>query len=223
MAYLVGYEDGTVRPENDITRAEVATIFFRLLTDEVREEHWSTANPFSDVDGDDWFNTAVSTMSAMGIVDGYEDGTFRPDQPITRAEFVTIATRFFDYAAEYEEGTFTDVEGDEWYADYVQAGVDLGLIDGYEDGSYRPGENITRAEAATIVNRTLGRKPHEDHLLDEDVMNVWPDNDADEWYYAHIQEATNTHEYTWTAEDGEQVERWTAKLPDPDWDELEQG
>ena len=223
FSYLIGYEDGTVRPEADITRAEVATIFFRLLTDEAREEHWSTTNPFSDVDRDDWFNTAVSTMSKMGIVDGYEDGTFRPNEPITRAEFVTIATRFFDYAAQYEEGTFTDVEGDEWYADYIQAGVDLGLIDGYEDGSYRPGENITRAEAATIVNRVLGRKPHEDHLLDEDVMNVWSDNDADEWYYAQIQEATNTHEYAWTTEDGEQVERWTAKMPDPDWDELEQG
>ena len=223
LAYLVGYEDGTVRPENDITRAEVATIFFRLLTDEVREEHWSTANPFSDVDGDDWFNTAVSTMSAMGIVDGYEDGTFRPDQPITRAEFVTIATRFFDYAAQYEPGTFTDVEGDEWYADFIQAGADLGLIDGYEDGSCRPGENITRAEAAAIVNRVLNRRPHEDHLLDEDVMNAWPDNPEEAWYYAHIQEATNTHDYDWVLENGETVEEWTGKLPDPDWDNLEQG
>ena len=223
FSYLIGYEDGTIRPENDITRAEVATIFFRLLTDEAREEHWSTVNPFGDVDGDDWFNTAVSTMSEMGVVDGYEDGTFRPDQPITRAEFVTIATRFFDYAAQYEPGTFTDVEGDEWYADFIQAGADLGLIDGYEDGSCRPGENITRAEAAAIVNRVLNRRPHEDHLLDEDVMNAWPDNPEEAWYYAHIQEATNTHDYDWVLENGETVEEWTGKLPDPDWDNLEQG
>ena len=223
VAYLIGYEDGTIRPEADITRGEVAAIFFRLLTEQVRAAHWSTGSGFADVDGEDWFNVAVSTMASLGIVDGYEDGTFRPGQPVTRGEFTAIATRFFDYAARYEQGAFTDVAGDEWYADHIQAGTDLGLIDGYPDGSFRPEESITRAEAAAIVNRVLNRRPHGDRLLDEAAMNTWPDNPEGAWYYVHIQEASNTHDYSWVLKDGETVERWTAKLPDPDWDELEQG
>ena len=221
FAYIVGYEDGEVKPNNNITRAEVATIFFRLLTDEARADFWSQENDYSDVSATDWFNNAVSTLSNAGIIDGYEDGTFRPNAPITRAEFTAMATRFFDYTAEYE-GAFNDVSYSSWYADYVQAAVDMGLVDGYEDGGFHPDSYITRAEAVTIVNRVLGRVPHEDHLLDEDEMNVWPDNLYGAWYYADIQEATNSHDYDWIRVDSETVERWTDKLTERDWEALEQ-
>ena len=220
FAYIVGYEDGSVRPTANITRAEVATIFFRLLTDEARAEFWSSENDFTDVASDAWYNNAVSTLSGMGILGGYEDGSFRPNASITRAEFVAIATRFFEYSARYEGG-FTDVSYGDWYADCVQASADMGLVNGYEDGSFRPNASITRAEACAIVNRVLHRIPHEDHLLSESVMNVWPDNPKSAWYYADMQEATNSHDYDWTRESGSVVEDWTDKLPERDWSALE--
>ena len=219
-AYIVGYEDGTIKPNNDITRAEVATIFFRLLTDNARERYWSTTNDFSDIAAESWYNNAISTLSNMGIINGYEDGTFKPNAPITRAEFTAIATRFFDYEAEYD-GAFNDVSARAWYADYVQAAVDMGLVDGYPDGGFHPDAYITRAEACTIVNRVLHRVPHEDHLLSESVMNTWPDNPKSAWYYEDMQEATNSHDYDWIREDGETVEDWTKKLPERDWSALE--
>ena len=219
-AYIVGYEDGTIRPQNNITRAEVATIFFRLLTDNARERYWSTTNDFSDIAAESWYNNAISTLSNMGIINGYEDGTFKPNAPITRAEFTAIATRFFDYEAEYD-GAFNDVSARAWYADYVQAAVDMGLVDGYPDGGFHPDAYITRAEACTIVNRVLHRVPHEDHLLAESVMNTWPDNPKSAWYYEDMQEATNSHDYDWIRDDGETVEDWTKKLPERDWSALE--
>lgn len=219
-AYIVGYEDGTIKPNNDITRAEVATIFFRLLNDDARARFWSTTNDFTDVAEDSWYNNAISTLSNMGIINGYEDGTFKPNAPITRAEFTAIATRFFDYEAEYD-GAFNDVSARAWYADYVQAAVDMGLVDGYPDGGFHPDAYITRAEACTIVNRVLHRVPHEDHLLAESVMNTWPDNPKSAWYYEDMQEATNSHDYDWIREDGETVEDWTKKLPERDWSALE--
>ena len=221
FAYIVGYEDGEVKPNNNITRAEVATIFFRLLTDDARARYWSQTNDYSDVAAESWYNNAISTLSNMGIINGYEDGTFKPNAPITRAEFTAIATRFFDYTAEYE-GAFNDVSRSAWYADCVQAAVDMGLVDGYPDGGFHPNSNITRAEAVTIVNRVLNRAPHEDHLLDEDEMNVWPDNVYGAWYYADMQEATNSHDYDWIRVSGERVEEWTEKLPERDWAALEQ-
>ena len=219
--YIVGYEDGEVKPNNNITRAEVATIFFRLLTDDARARYWSQTNDYTDVAADSWYNNAISTLSNMGIINGYEDGTFQPNASITRAEFTAIATRFFDYTAEYD-GAFNDVSRSAWYADCVQAAVDMGLVDGYPDGGFHPNSNITRAEAVTIVNRVLNRAPHEDHLLDEDEMNVWPDNVYGAWYYADMQEATNSHDYDWIRVSGERVEEWTEKLPERDWAALEQ-
>ena len=217
-AYIIGYEDGTVRPQGNITRAEVATIFFRLLTDEVREEYWSTESGYSDVKAGDWYNNAISTLSDLGIITGYEDGTFRPNASITRAEFVTIATRFFDYAAEYE-GAFSDVSYSSWYADFVQAAVDMGLVNGYENGTFRPNASITRAEAVAIVNRVLLRRPDADHLLPWSVMNTFSDNVLESaWYYEDIQEATNSHDYEWLKSG---VEDWTEKLPERDWAALE--
>lgn len=222
VAYIIGYPDGEVKPEGNITRAEVATIFFRLLTDETREEYWSQTNGYTDVARDAWYNNAISTLSNLGIIDGYEDGSFRPNSPITRAEFTKIAVSFFEYADIEYEGTFSDVAEGRWYTQFVAAAVEMGLIEGYPDGTFRPEASITRAEACTIVNRTLGRAPHEDHLLPEEEMITWPDNLYGAWYYADMQEATNSHDYEWTTEDSERVEDWTEKLPERDWDALEE-
>ena len=219
FSYIVGYEDGTVMPQKQITRAEVATIFYRLLKEDVRDENTTNVSDFSDVKSSDWYGTTVATLADMGIVKGYEDGTFRPNAPITRAEFAAIATRFFEETgATYEPGTFTDVTGDEWFAGAIMDAVNLGLIGGYEDGTVRPNNNITRAEACAIVNRTLGRVPDADHLLPEDEMTTWPDNPSSAWFYADMQEATNGHEYEWITEDGNKVENWIDLL-DKDWND----
>ena len=215
-AYIVGYEDGTIRPNSNITRAEVATIFYRLLTKSAHERWDTTSNSFTDVAEDSWYNDAVSTLSRMGIVNGYADGSFKPDAQISRAEFTAIATRFFSHTADYK-GAFNDVAASSWYADYVQAAVDMSLVDGYPDGGFHPDSSITRAEAVTIVNRVLGRAPHEDHLLSTGVMNTWSDNLPGAWYYADMQEATNSHNYSWVQIRGERVEDWTAKTADPNW------
>ena len=219
FSYIVGYEDGTVMPQKQITRAEVATIFYRLLKADVRDENTTDVSDFSDVSSSDWYGTTVATLADMGIVKGYEDGTFRPNAPISRAEFAAIATRFFDETgATYEPGTFTDVTGSEWFAGAIMDAVNLGLIGGYEDGTVRPNNNITRAEACAIVNRTLGRVPDADHLLPADEMKTWPDNPESAWFYADMQEATNGHEYEWITEDGNKIENWTDLL-DKDWND----
>lgn len=217
VAYIIGYEDGTVRPGANITRAEVATIFFRLLTDETRESYWSQSSGFTDVASGAWYNNAVSTLTRAGILDGYEDGSFRPNASITRAEFTKIAVSFFKHVGGASANPFSDVPDSAWYAEFVKAAAELGLIDGYEDGTFRPNAPITRAEACTIVNRTLGRAPDKDNLLPEHEMLTWPDNSRDAWYYAQIQEATNSHDYQWLGA----IELWTAKLAERDWDALE--
>lgn len=217
VAYIIGYEDGTVRPGASITRAEVATIFFRLLTDETRESYWSQSSGFTDVASGAWYNNAVSTLTRAGILDGYEDGSFRPNASITRAEFTKIAVSFFKHVGGASSNPFNDVPDSAWYAEFVKAAAELGLIDGYEDGTFRPNAPITRAEACTIVNRTLGRAPDKDNLLPEHEMLTWPDNSRDAWYYAQIQEATNSHDYQWLGA----IELWTAKLAERDWDALE--
>lgn len=223
-AYIIGYPDGDVHPQGNITRAEVATIFFRLLRDPVRTQYWSQTNGYSDVPGNKWYNNAISTLTNMGIICGYPDGSFRPDAPITRAELTKIAASFFSdprVAATYD-GRFSDVQGAEWYISYLMTAIEEGLIEGYPDGSFRPDRPITRAETCTIVNRTLGRKPDKDHLLPESVMINWPDNlDRNVWYYAQMQEATNSHDYRWTSVYSEVCEQWTAKLIERDWAALE--
>ena len=218
FAYLIGNDDGLIRPEANITRAEVATIFFRLLTDETRESFWSDTNSYTDVAAGSWYNNAVSTLSAMGVLGGYEDGSFRPNASITRAEFAKIAVSFFELEGLDCENPFLDVALGAWYAESVAAAAEVGLIEGYEGGLFRPDAPITRAEACTIVNRTLGRAPHAAGLLPESEMNLWPDNmDASAWYYAQIQEATNSHDFVWAGE----FEQWTQKLPERDWDALQ--
>lgn len=213
-AYIVGYEDGTVRPEGTITRAEVATIFFRMLSDNSRDRYYSKTNGFGDVSAGDWFNTAVSTMASAGIIHGYEDGTFRGDDPITRAEFAVIAANF-DSSAYDGLDKFSDVSK-HWASEYINRATERGWINGYEDGTFRPDQNITRAEATALVNRVLNRKPSAGHMLDD--MTVWPDNNKNEWYYADIQEATNSH-YSERSNDGYEI--WTSLRPVIDWKALE--
>lgn len=218
FAYLIGNDDGLIWPEANITRAEVATIFFRLLTDETRESFWSDTNSYTDVAAGSWYNNAVSTLSAIGVLGGYEDGSFRPNASITRAEFAKIAVSFFELEGLDCENPFLDVAPGAWYAESVAAAAEIGLIEGYEGGLFRPDAPITRAEACTIVNRTLGRAPHAAGLLPESEMNLWPDNmDASAWYYAQIQEATNSHDFVCAGE----FEQWTQKLPERDWDALQ--
>ena len=222
VAYIIGYEDGTVRPEKNITRAEVTTIFFRLLTDESRAYYWSTVNGYSDVSADAWYNNAVSTMNNAGIVTGYPDGSFRPDATITRAEFATIAARFSEVV--YNGGnSFTDVPENHWAVRYIALAEYLGWINGYPDGTFRPDQAITRAEAMTLINRVLERAVDEDGLLPD--MVTWSDNRPGTWYYEAVQEATNSHEYVRT---GIQVpgqtfcyETWLVIRAVPDWASLE--
>ena len=217
-SYLIGYSDGTVRPNGKITRAEVATIFFRLLDDDTRAKYWSSENAFSDVSADKWYNNAVSTLSRMGVIGGYADGTFRPDAPISRAEFAKIAVSFTQNNGSAVYNYFTDVKTTDWFAPYVTAAKDAGLIEGYSDGSFKPESKITRAEACAIVNRTLGRKPSKAHMKISDRID-WPDVQTTDWFYEAIMEATNSHTCTM----GDRVETWTGKLPQRDWATLETG
>ena len=217
-AYIVGYsEDGTVRPNANITRAEVATIFFRLLTDEARDQFWSTSNNFTDVAADAWYNNAISTMVNAGIIQGYEDGTFRPNNNITRAEFAAIASRFMSSGYDVEEDLFTDI-ANHWARQNINDAAMTKWINGYPDGTFLPDKAITRAEAVTLVNNVLQRKPDADHLLDS--MIHWPDNmDTSAWYYEAIQEATNSHDYDLF--EGAAYETWTSLLENRDWAALE--
>ena len=217
-SYLIGYSDGTVRPNGKITRAEVATIFFRLLDDDTRAKYWSSKNDFSDVSADKWYNNAVSTLSRMGVIGGYADGTFRPDAPISRAEFAKIAVSFTQNNGSAVYNYFTDVKTTDWFAPYVTAAKDAGLIEGYSDGSFKPKSKITRAEACAIVNRTLGRKPSKAHMKISDRID-WPDVQTTDWFYEAIMEATNSHTYQM----GKRVETWNDKLPQRDWAVLETG
>lgn len=208
-----------VRPEGKITRAEVATIYFRMLTDESRTKFWSQSSGYSDVKTGDWFNNAVSTLSNAGIIAGYEDGSFRPNGYITRAEFATIAARFFDVTYNGKD-LFPDISG-HWAKDYINQAANKGFVNGYEDGTFKPDRNITRAEAVTLVNRTLDRHPDKNHFTKD--MLVWPDNmDQTKWYYADMQEATNSHTYQMKENsDKTKYENWTKTLPIRNWEALE--
>ena len=219
-SYIIGYKDGLLRPYGEISRGEVAAIFFRMLTDKTRNEYWSQTNSFTDVAAEKWCNNAISTLFSMGIIDGYGDGAFRPDGPITRAAFTKMAVNFFDYHVKDYDGRFTDVDGDAWYAGYIQAAAELKLIEGFDDGTFRPNDYITRAQACTIINRTLGRVPDADRMSIRPLV-TWPDCDEDAWYYADMMEATNSHDYQWITVGGEKTEKWTEKLPQRDWAALE--
>ena len=218
FAYIVGYPNGNVEPNGNITRAEVATIFFRLLTEEVRTANSTQSNSLSDVTRGQWFNHAVSTLSSMGIVKGHNDGTFAPNAPITRAEFAAIAARFDDKNTD-TSSKFTDIAS-HWAKNEIGIAANKGWINGYPDGTFRPNQYITRAEAMTLVNRVLNRLPeNSSDLLDS--MIKWPDNsDASAWYYLAVQEATNSHAYSDKSKD-DKYEKWTTIRDARDWTELE--
>lgn len=218
FAYIVGYPNGNVEPNGNITRAEVATIFFRLLTEEVRTANSTQSNSLSDVTRGQWFNHAVSTLSSMGIVKGHNDGTFAPNAPITRAEFAAIAARFDDKNTD-TSSKFTDIAS-HWAKNEIGIAANKGWINGYPDGTFRPNQYITRAEAMTLVNRVLNRLPeNSSDLLDS--MIKWPDNsDVSAWYYLAVQEATNSHAYSDKSKD-DKYEKWTTIRDARDWTELE--
>ena len=216
-AYIIGYGNNDVRPQNNITRAEVATIFFRLLTDETREANMTKSNSYNDVKDGDWFCCAVSTLSKMGIIKGYEDGSFKPNDPISRAEFAAIAARF-DPDGDKTPASFFDVTS-HWAKDEISIAANHGWIKGYEDGSFKPDQKITRAETMTLVNRVLNRLPEAKDDLHKD-MKTWVDNmDETAWYYLAVQEATNSHYFK--NKTGTKFEQWTELRDTRDWSELE--
>ena len=216
-AYIIGYGNNDVRPQNNITRAEVATIFFRLLTDETREANMTKSNSYNDVKDGDWFCCAVSTLSKMGIIKGYEDGSFKPNDPISRAEFAAIAARF-DPDGDKTPASFFDVSS-HWAKDEISIAANHGWIKGYEDGSFKPDQKITRAETMTLVNRVLNRLPETKDDLHKD-MKTWVDNmDETAWYYLAVQEATNSHYFK--NKTGTKFEQWTDLRDTRDWSELE--
>ena len=212
FAYVVGYPDGSVQPNGNITRAEVAAIFFRLLQPEVRDDNLSDTNVFTDVTENDWHNVSVSTMAELNIIKGRTETTFVPDAPITRAEFAAICARF-DTGLTEGDSNLTDISG-HWAEEEIERAVSLGWIAGYPDGTFKPNQFITRAEAVSIINRVLCRMPEEpEDLLSG--MNIWPDNmDTNKWYYLAVQEATNSHTYE---HKGEIHETWLELIADPDW------
>ena len=213
FAYVQGYKDGNVRPYGLISRAETTTIFFRLLKDSVRDGNLLTSNTYTDVTGDYWANTAISTMTGLGIVQGRSADTFDPNAPITRAQFAAICARF-DTGKVYGTQSFSDIQG-HWAQAYIERAAELGWIKGFEDGTFRPDTYITRAQAMTMINRVLNRTPDdEDDLLDN--MNVWPDCTPNDWFYLAVQEATNSHDFKYQG-----GEVWTKLTKAPDWSRYE--
>lgn len=211
FAYVVGYSDSTVRPNANISRAEVATIFFRLLKSDIRDGNLTADNEFSDVSDGQWHNKAISTMAKLGIVKGRRADRFDPDASITRAEFAAICARFSTRSVE-NSSSFSDISG-HWAENEIERAAAFGWISGYPDGTFRPDARITRAEAMTMINRVLCRMPQsESDLLDS--MVTWPDNKPSDWHYLSVQEATNSHDFN---RQGEVGESWTKLTSVPDW------
>ena len=215
FAYVIGYMDGNVRPYGLISRAETTTIFFRLLKDSVRDGNLLTSNTYTDVADDYWANTAISTMTGLGIVQGRSTTTFDPKAPITRAQFAAICARF-DTGKSSGEQTFTDIKG-HWAEKYIERAAELGWIKGFEDGTFRPDTYITRAQAMTMINRVLNRIPEDESDL-LPGMNIWPDCNPGDWFYLAVQEATNSHDFEHKAGN---YETWTSLNEDPDWTRYE--
>ena len=215
FAYVIGYKDGNVRPYGLISRAETTTIFFRLLKDSVRDGNLLTSNTYTDVADDYWANTAISTMTGLGIVQGRSTTTFDPKAPITRAQFAAICARF-DTGKSSGTQSFTDIKG-HWAEKYIERAAELGWIKGFEDGTFRPDTYITRAQAMTMINRVLNRIPEDESDL-LPGMNVWPDCNPGDWFYLAVQEATNSHDFEHKAGN---YETWTKLMKNPDWTRYE--
>lgn len=190
--YLAGYPDSTFRPDRNMTRAEVAQMFYALL----KNQNVVATASFSDVSSDAWYATAVNTMATLGMMSGYPDGTFRPDEPITRAEFATVALAFA-YPAANATCSYIDVVRGAWYYPYVAQATTYGWIGGYYDGSFRPNNSITRVEVSVIVNNMLGRTPDKSYInRNADELVQFVDLSKSYWGYYTVMEATNTHDYT---------------------------
>ena len=208
-----------MRPGGSITRAEATTIFFRLLTEESRSQFWATENRYSDVAAGQWYNNAVSTMTRAGIVNGYPDGTFRPNAPITRAEMAKIIALF----AKLDKSTdrFPDAAG-HWAEAYIRLAAGNGWIEGYPDGTFRPNQSITRAETVTMIDRVLERVPKdESRLLPHETMLTFPDCRPGQWFYIAVQEAANSHIYERAASEQHGDEQWKELRDNRDWTRLE--
>lgn len=211
-AYIKGYPNGSFKPTDTITRAEAATIFYRLLTDSTRKAYATTYNSFKDVPATAWYNTAVSTMAKLGIVNGGADGYFRPNDPITRAEIAAMIARC-DGA--YYTGTstvFSDTYG-HWAAGYIDRAYELGWINGYGT-TYAPDRYISRAETVAVLNRVLNRAPQYTSDLTRNYT-TFSDVATSAWYYLDVEEAANSH--TYTRKSNADYETWTKLIADPSW------
>lgn len=221
-AYVMGYPDGTVRPNGSITRAEVSAILFRLLSDKTRDEYFTTESSFTDVKAGAWYNNSIATLEKAGvIVDTAKGGAFRPNEAITRAELAAMLAQFSD-AKPVKGVKFSDVSAEHWAYEAIAIAAKMGWIEGYPDGTFRPDATITRAEMMTLVNRALERVPSdEDHLLSKRVMLTFPDCKSGDWFYIAVQEATNSHTYERAATEKNGDEQWIALRANRDWTQLE--
>ena len=221
-AYVMGYPDGTVRPNGSITRAEVSAILFRLLSDKTRDEYFTTESSFTDVKAGAWYNNSIATLEKAGvIVDTAKGGAFRPNEAITRAELAAMLAQFSD-AKPVKGVKFSDVSAEHWAYEAIAIAAKMGWIEGYPDGTFRPDATITRAEMMTLVNRALERVPSdEDHLLSKRVMLTFPDCKSGDWFYIAVQEATNSHTYERAATEKNGDEQWTALRANRNWTLLE--
>lgn len=210
-AYIKGYPNGSFKPNATITRAEAASIFYRLLTDSTRKTYSTTYNTFKDVPAKAWYNTAVSTMAKLGIVNGGSDGYFRPSDPITRAEIAAMIARCDGNSYGNAYTNFSDVKG-HWAANYIARAYELGWINGYGT-TYAPDKYISRAETVAILNRVLNRAPQTTSDL-LSGLNTFNDVSVTSWYYLDVEEAANSHTYTRKTND---YEYWDKLISDPSW------
>ncbi|MDR0469156.1 MAG: S-layer homology domain-containing protein, partial [Peptococcaceae bacterium] len=203
IKYIGGYPDETVRPDGEITRAEVAVIFWRLLR--IPAKYAFVDHTFGDVAEDEWYAQAVKYLAKMGILKGYGDGTYKPSQTITRAEFAAIASRFDDPVTDVDN-PFIDLPADHWaYADITTAYI-KGWISGYPGGAFKPQDNITRGEVVAIINRVLGRAIAKDDVS-ANFRTLYSDLPITHWAFAAVIEASVSHEYE-RKEDGYEI--WIA-------------
>ncbi len=196
-----------VKPENNISREEVAAIFYRLMDDATRSDYMKSTSSYKDVAATRWSSKNIATMENAGIITGYPDGTFKPGRSITRAEFAAIASRFDDLDQQ-ENTMISDIKG-HWAEKYIVSAANKGWIKGYPDGTFKPNQYITRAEAMAFINSVLNRKVKVEGIHKD--AKAWPDNTLNKWYYADVLEATNNHDYSRNA-DG--AETWEQVKPD---------
>lgn len=194
IGYISGYPDGSVQPDGDITREEITSILYRITNHEYEKPFAATGEVFPDVELGRWSDHDIEYMADKGIVYGYPDGEFKPERNLTRAEFAALIFRFVGLEFVDTENPFPDLEESHWAYDNIIALAESGLIEGYEDGTFKPEDCITRAEVMVVINKILGRKPLESYVKSLD-FNPFNDLDSNKWYYVTVLEATITHNY----------------------------